>query len=444
MGMVRLVAATLVASAALACGATAAASGSSGGGRSPTAGYVVKLSDGGAVGSARTEALERSLGFAASLRYENALQGFAAKLSPMQVAGLRRSPHVAHVVPDAEITATAKKPSAPRVPQDEVTPVGITRIGAAGDGFSAGPAGSAVAVLDTGLDLDHPDLDAAHGVNCIKPGRSSQDDDGHGTHVGGTIAARQGNGGAVGGAPGTRLYAVKVLDSSSKGRLSGLLCGIEWVKTNAERLGIAVANASLTAAGADDGACGAVSGDPLHAAICSSVDAGILYVAAAGNSGADFARTIPAAYSETLAVTAATDTDGAAGGLGGVPCVAEERDDSFATYSNFATTAAAAFHALAGPGTCVVSSALGGGVATMLGTSMAAPHVTAAAALCLGRPSAPGPCASSDPSHRVALAIERLRSDAAAAASAGLGYEGDPLRPLDGHRFGYLVSARGY
>ena len=68
----------------------------------------------------------------------------------------------------------------------------------------------------------------------------------------------------VGVAPGTRLYSVKVLDASAKGRLSGLLCGIEWVRANAERLDIRVANVSITAAGSDDGACGARDGSPLH------------------------------------------------------------------------------------------------------------------------------------------------------------------------------------
>lgn len=424
-------------------GAGPAAAGTPAAGASPGAGYVVMLSALGQVDSGRTRWLERSVGFEASARYENALNGFAATLSPVQVGRLSASPFVAHVVPDREIRAAGGKASAPDA-ADEGTPTGVRRIGAAASSGNAGPAGSAVAVLDTGLDLDNPDLNAAQGINCVKSGRSSQDDDGHGTHVGGTIGARAGNGGAVGVAPGSRLYAVKVLDNSAKGRLSGLLCGIEWVKTNAARLDIAVANASITAAGFDDGACGALAGDPLHAAICSSVDAGILYVAAAGNSGVDFAQTVPAAYSETLAVTAATDTDGAAGGYGGVPCVAEERDDSFATYSNFATTEANAAHTLSAPGTCVVSSDIGGGVATMLGTSMAAPHVAATAALCLGRPSAPGPCASSDPASRVAGTIERLRADAAAAAAAGLGFYGDPLQPLADRKLGYLVSARPY
>lgn len=345
---------------------------------------------------------------------------------------------MAYVTPDREITGAGSKSS---TPTPEAIPVGVGRIGATDAGRTWGPADSAVAVLDTGLDLANPDLNAAGGVNCMKPSKPPQDDNGHGTHVGGTIAARIGGGGAVGVAPGTKLLAVKVLDANSKGHLSDLLCGIDWVYGNAAGRNILVANVSITAQGFDDGSCGALNADPVHAAICKSKDAGIVYVAAAGNSGTDLATTVPAAYSETLTVTATTDTDGAAGGQGPAACDPAERDDESGTYSNFATTTQAAAHTLAAPGTCVVSTNVGGGVATMLGTSMAAPHVAAAAALCLA---AGRPCAALGRTERVAGVIDQLRTDAAAAANAGLGFDGDPLQPLAGREMGYLVSVRGY
>ena len=399
----------------------------------PAAQFVVTLARTGEDASVVTARLQRGIGFTASTTYTRALKGFAATLTPTQVARLKEDPGVRSVVPDVEISASGAKKST--APQPEVLPAGVKRIGAEGHG----PANSAVAVLDTGLDLTNPDLNAVHGVNCVKSGKPAQDDDGHGTHVGGIIAARANGAGAIGVAPNTRLYSVKVLGSTGKGRLSGLLCGIDWVKGNARALGIRVANVSITAAGTDDGACGTRIGDPLHAALCDSVAAGIVYVAAAGNASVDFANTVPAAYSEVLTVSAATDTDGLPGGTGASAC--GERDDTAASYSNYATTDADAAHLLAAPGTCVTSSKLGGGVATMQGTSMAAPHAAAAAALCLGSAGVPGPCASLGSPSRV---IQQLREDAAERAADGFGFAGDPLQPFANRRMGHLVSAVDY
>lgn len=406
----------------------------------PTASpHVISLADSGEDVSLSTGRLEHSVGFASSKTFAHTFRGFAAPLTPAQIETLRDHPSVLSVVPDVEIRAAGKPGPAAPVPAEQL-PVGVRRIGAQGKG-AASPA---VAVLDTGLDLANRELDAHHAINCVKDGKAAQDDDGHGTHVGGTIAARADGSGVIGVAPGTRLYAVKVLDASAKGRLSGLLCGMEWVRANAERLDIRVANVSITAPGSDDGACGARDGSPMHAAICSSVAAGIVYVASAGNTGADFARTAPAAYGEVLAVTAMTDTDGHDGGTGGDACEAGERDDRSGTYSNFATSAVAAAHTLAAPGTCVVSSRVGGGVTTMLGTSMAAPHVAAAAALCIGDGNGDGPCATTDPALLATTVMRRLRADAALRGAEGFGFVGDPFSPLTGRHMGPLVSAIPY
>lgn len=400
---------------------------------SPTGSYVVTLAGTGDESAAVRARLERGVGFVSSMTYTQSLSGFAATLTAAQAAEIRKESRVTSVVPDVEIRASGAKRST--APQPEVLPPGVKRIGAEGHG----PAKSAVAVLDTGLDLANSDLNAVHGVNCVKASKPAQDDDGHGTHVGGTIAARADGAAAIGVAPNTRLYSVKVLSAGGKGRLSGLLCGIDWVKANARRLDIGVANVSITASGSDDGACGARTGDPLHAAICDSAAAGILYVAAAGNAAGDLARTVPAAYSEVLTVSAATDTDGLPGGTGAPAC--DERDDTAASYSNFATTDADAAHLLAAPGTCVISSRLGGGVETMQGTSMAAPHVAGAAALCRGSAEGPGPCASLGSPSEV---IQQLREDAAERAAEGFGFAGDPFQPFADRRMGHLVSAVDY
>jgi subtilisin family serine protease len=397
--------------------------------------YVVTLADPRDDARAVTSRLQRSVGFVASATYTTALRGFAANLTRPQVSQLSDKASVASVIPDREIAAAGSK-SSTRV-RPEITPSGVTRIGAADNGA----ADSAVAVLDTGIDLANPDLNAAPGVNCVKAGKSPQDDDGHGTHVAGIIAARSDGADTVGVAPNTRLYAVKVLDSSGKGRLSGLLCGIDWVQANAARLNIGVANVSIGARGSDDGACGTRVADPLHMAICASTAAGTLYVAAAGNSGSGFAATAPAAYPEVLAVTGMTDTDGLPGGHGGPACEPSERDDTAGSYSNYATTSAAAAHTLAAPGTCVTSTGVGGGVTTMLGTSMAAPHVTGTAALCLGTGGTEGACRGLG---SAAAVIERLRGDAERRAQKGYGFAGDPFQPLAGRHMGHLVSAADY
>jgi subtilisin family serine protease len=145
---------------------------------------------------------------------------------------------------------------------------------------------------------------------------------------------------------------------------------------------------------------------------------------------------VPAAYPEVLTVTAMSDTDGLAGAVGGAPrCVKGEADDRYGSYSNYAVGAAAAIHTIAAPGTCVVSDKPGGGTATYTGTSQAAPHVAGAVALCKGSDGVAGPCAGLTP----AATIERIRADAAAAATMANGFAGDPLRPLTGRQYGNLV-----
>ena len=396
--------------------------------------YVVVLAD-GADADATTSALERDAGFRASRRYGSALRGFAAQLSEGQAARVRAHASVAYLTADTAIAGHALTPVATK----ETVPVGIRRIGAATATHVNGAAATAVAVVDTGLDLPNADLNVAGGVNCITPGTRPQDDNGHGTHVAGTLAGRNTGSGVAGVAPGTRLYAVKVLNAKNSGTLSSLLCGLDWVARNASALGIRVANMSIGSPGRNDGACGRISGDALHAAICSASSAGVTVVASAGNSKADVAGVIPAAYPEVLTVAGMTDTDGLPGGLGPAACTRSETDDRAWTSSNFAATAADAAHLVAAPAACIVSTRRGGGVATMSGTSMAAPHVAGAVALCVGTAALAGPCAGLAPSE----IIQRIRSDAAARLAAS-GFVGDPLSPITGKTLGHLVTASPY
>src|SRR3954447_18597142 len=399
--------------------------------------YVVVLEDGVAAAGAATKDMEKAGRFSARFRYDSALKGFAADLPAARLAKVRADPAVDFVEPDAVMSAAGTQALA----AGDTAPPGIRRVGAATAATVHGPSTTGVAVLDSGADLANPDLNVAGGTNCVKPGTPANDDNGHGTNVAGIIAARNDGKGVAGVAPGTRLYAVKVLNKNATGTLSQFLCGINWVTANAAALGIGVVNMSITGAGSDDGNCGRTNGDSEHKAICSSVAAGVTYVVSAGNAKVDFARSAPAAYPEVLTVTAMSDTDGLPGGIGGAPsCVKGEADDRYASYSNFAVGAAAAAHTIAGPGTCVVSDKAGGGTSTYNGTSQAAPHVAGALALCEGSDGIAGPCAGLAP----AAVIQRLRADSASAATLANGFSGDPLRALTGRQYGNLVAAGLY
>ena len=104
-------------------------------------------------------------------------------------------------------------------------------------------------MIDTGVDLTHPDLNVVHGTSCVKGNPKANDDNGHGTHVAGTIAAKNNGSGVIGVAPGTTIYAVKVLNRFGSGTWSQVICGIDWVTANSAKLNIKVANLSLGGTG---------------------------------------------------------------------------------------------------------------------------------------------------------------------------------------------------
>jgi subtilisin family serine protease len=402
-----------------------------------TSPYVVVLRDGLAAPATVIGDLADSLRFKLRLRYDDALEGFATDLTGAQLAALEAHPAVAFVQPDAVITGAGSVALA----TGETAPPGVRRVGGVTPAGAHPAASAAVAVLDSGVDLANPDLNARNGTNCISASAPAQDDRGHGTNVAGVIGARNTGFGVTGVAPATTIYAVKILGKNGSGTLSQILCGINWVTANAAGLGIRVANMSVSGMGSDDGNCGNTNMDSWHKALCASTAAGVTWVVSAGNSGADFAHTIPAAYGEVLTVTAMSDTDGIPGGAGPAPsCKKGEADDRYASYSNYAVAPAAAAHAIAAPGTCVVSTKLGGGLSTYYGTSQAAPHAAGAVAVCLGTAAGPGPCAGLTP----AGVIQRVRADAVASDTLAGGFIGDPLRPLAGRSFGPLVTAAAY
>ena len=231
--------------------------------------YIVAFAE-----QADPQAYAELLGLRIDKSYGRALRGFAARIPSDTVARLREDPNVLSVEPDRAVRLA-----------DEFVPTGIDRIEGepAGDINASGPdLDIDVAVIDTGVDLDHPDLQVAGGYASYSEqifiwlfcGFTDAFDDahGHGTHVSGTIAARDNSIGVVGAAPGARIWAVRVVGASGFACLSDVIAGIDWITANADT--IEVANMSLGGFGDSPALCAAISG---------SVAAGVTYAVAAGN-----------------------------------------------------------------------------------------------------------------------------------------------------------------
>jgi subtilisin family serine protease len=394
----------------------------------PPEGYIVVLRDDAPNVPAVAADHARNFGVGLRYVYTHALKGYAAVIAPERLADVQNDPRVLFVSADQPVWAAA-----------QTIPTGVDRTDAEPTPHTPISWNIAVAVIDTGSG-PHSDLNVVGGKNC-STGRSFNDGNGHGTHVAGTIGARDNGSGVVGVAPGIPIYSVRVLNNSGSGSTASVVCGIDWVTANAANLKIKVANMSLGGGGSDDGNCGNSNNDAMHKAICKSVTAGVTYVVAAGNSNSDFASFVPAAYGEVLTVTAMADFNGQPGGGAAATCRSDV-DDTSADFSNFTTVGSPdEFHTVAAPGVCILSTWKGGGYNTISGTSMATPHVTGAAALCIA-----GPCAGMAPSG----VISRLRSDAAA-QPASYGFVGDPNNPISTGGpdpktlfYGDLVYAGGY
>jgi subtilisin len=447
--------------------------------------YVVTFKDSVGDPAAVADEHGRKYGVKRSHVYVRALKGYAAAISDSRLAAVRADARVASVTPDVELQlppgaaepAAAAAAVAPTCPLDtrsgfpeQCIPPGIDRIDAdasstvAGDG--AGAVGINVAVIDDGIDRDHPDLDVAGGTNCsggseadwdatVGPGGGEKSMYGeHGTLVGGIIGARDNDFGVVGVAPGARLWGVRVFNRAGVGSTAQLICGIEWaIATRFDGdpgNDVAVANMSLGGPGSDDASCGIGVKGPdgvLHRAICALAAAGIVPVAAAGNETDDVARHVPAAFDEVLVASGMSDYDGRPGGETPSFCAGEVRDDDIpAFFSNFATLRADEGHIVAAPGMCNVSTvplglflpefATAYGINS--GTSFATPGVSGVVAMCI----ASGACAGLTPRQIVAKIVADAR--AYNLRNRDYGFLGDPLRPLAGTYYGYLVRAGLY
>ena len=270
------------------------------------------------------------------------IPAIAATLPSQAIEALQRTRGVLRVEPDVEIFALAEIDTA----------WGVKQIGAgAVHPYNKGT-GVKVAVIDSGIDYTHPDLNAnyAGGYDWVNLDKDPMDDNGHGTHVAGTIAAEADGSGVVGVAPEARLYGLKVLNSSGSGRFSDVIAALQWCMAN----GIQVTNNSYGS-----------SSDPgtaVKAAFDNAYAAGIVHIAAAGNSGTKSGTgdnvIYPAKYTSVIAVAAT---------------------DSSKMRASFSSTGPAV--EIAAPGVSITSTVPGGGYSTSSGTSMASPHVAGTAAL---------------------------------------------------------------
>ena len=233
-------------------------------------------------------------------------------------------------------------------PAEKEIPWGVKRVNAAGAWAFTSGKGVKVAVVDTGIDFRHPDLAPNYkgGWNAIVSTATPLDDQGHGTHVSGTIAAVKDLKGVVGVAPSVDLYGVKVLDKNGSGQYSWVVAGIEWAVMN----GMDVINMSL----------GGGSGtEALRQIMIKSKEMGVAVVCAAGNDSGPV--NYPAKYPEAIAVSAS------------------DSSDKIAYFSSRGPEIV-----VIAPGVNVYSTRKGGGYTTMSGTSMACPHTAGLAALAVG------------------------------------------------------------
>ena len=279
--------------------------------------------------------------------YSNAIKGFAANLPDAALPGIRNNPSVSYVEQDSTVMANQTTS-----PQSQAT-WGLDRIDQADlplNGqykFNNSGAGVTAFVIDTGIRADHAEFTGRvlPGFDAVGDGNGTNDCNGHGTHVSGTVG-----GSTWGVAKAVTLIPVRVLDCTGSGSWSGVIAGIDWVAGSTQRP--AVANLSL----------GGGASTAVDAAVAGAVAKGVVMVVAAGNSNNDACLSSPAREPSAITVGATTAID------------------YRASYSNFGTCLD-----IFAPGTGITSAWNTSSTATNLlsGTSMASPHVAGAAALAL-------------------------------------------------------------
>jgi subtilisin len=322
--------------------------------------------------------------------YQTAVNGFAGHVPPGRLAALAADPRVLRVVPDRAVFAIGK-PSTGGGGGGQVVPEGVKRIGAAPGNLAYNGTGVGVAVVDTGVDYNHADLKPLGGASFSAFGGSAQDDNGHGTHVSGTIAARNNAADVVGVAPAATIYGVKVLDASGSGSEAGVIAGLNWVAANAALVTppIRVVNMSLGRAGTLD------DNPTQRTAIQNLVAIGIVVIVAAGNDASlEVSQQVPATYPEVIAVASTTAKAGTNANRNYSGVIGADTASYFTSDGAFNSSTGIGV-SISAPGETqediskagfiqsvgILSTKLGGGTTSMSGTSMASPHTAGVAAL---------------------------------------------------------------
>ncbi|MBA2706366.1 MAG: S8 family peptidase, partial [Gemmatimonadaceae bacterium] len=306
--------------------------------------YIVVFKDHVADVRGSAEALVQAKGGELHHTYESGIKGFSGKMTAAAAASLKNHPDVAYVEQDQRVSMTGTQSGATwgldRVDQANLPLNGTYSYATTGSGVNA-------YIIDTGVLTTHVEFGgrAFGGFDAIGDGYGPTGCHWHGTHVAGTVG-----GSTVGVAKDVRIYSVRVLDCAGSGTNSGVIAGIDWVTAN--RVLPAVANMSL----------GGGYSQATNDALQRSVNAGVTYVVAAGNSTADACSYSPSSAPSALTIGATTSLD------------------AQATYSNFGSCVD-----LNAPGTAIYSATNTNNTAmgTSSGTSMASPHVAGSAALYL-------------------------------------------------------------
>ena len=297
--------------------------------------YIVSFKKGVSVESEVRGAPGRAIG--RSFNYNSALNGFAAALTSEQACAFKLRPNIENIELDGVVTADAIQSGATwgldRI--DQTAPALDTKYEYASTGL-----GVTAYVIDTGIQLDHPDFSPAASKGFDAFNGTGEDCNGHGTHVAGTIG-----GTLYGVAKDVSLVAVRVLDCTGSGTTSGVIAGIDWVATN--HAAKSVANMSL----------GGGASRALDTAVTNLINTGVVVVVAAGNSNRDACRTSPARVPAAITVAAS------------------DQNDNFASFSNWGSCVD-----LIAPGVAITSAWITSIARTISGTSMATPHVAGAVA----------------------------------------------------------------
>lgn len=265
------------------------------------------------------------------------INAISSILSSGEIEKLKKDPNIRYVEPNGKAYIDSQS-----------VPWGIARINAIPVHSFYNGNGVKVAVIDTGIDYTHPDLSNNYigGYDYVNEDNDPIDDNGHGTHVSGTIAAEDNNIGVVGVAPEAKIIAVKAFNSSGTGFISDIVPAIYDSADNGAQV--------ISMSWKIDSNYQSVRDSIIYA-----YNKGAILIAAAGNNYGSYIR-YPAAYPEVIAVTAT------------------DNRDKIADFSNIGTDAE-----LSAPGVTIYSTLPGGSYGYKSGTSMSTPHVSGVAALVL-------------------------------------------------------------